>query len=241
MNKRFLLSIVTSLLLILTLAACGDTATSGPSTVATATTVASGATTANTTTTAGPTAGGAMGAMTMQPGQTMGGMSGGTDPMTASLQNLSGQDFEIKFMQDMIAHHQGAVDMAKLVPTHTTRPELLKLSQDIIASQSSEITQMTGWLASWYNAKPLASSMDAPGMMDMMGGMNNLQAAQGANFDKLFIQMMVPHHQSAIAMAKLLPGKTQRPELLKLGQDIINSQSAEVTQMQGWQRTWFNS
>ncbi len=231
MNKRFLVFVISGLMLALTLAACGETAT--------------------------PNGAGAnsMPGMTMQPGQTMAGTTSamgatagsmpGTaaqpDAMTASLQNLTGKDFEIKFMQDMIAHHQGAVDMAKLVATNTKRPELLKLSQDIIAAQNKEIADQTGWLASWYNEKPLANSMDAPGMMDMMGGMDKLTTAKDAEFDKLFIQMMIPHHQAAVSMANLIPGKTQRPELLKLGQNIVTSQTAEIQQMQGWQKAWFNS
>lgn len=255
MNKRFLTFMLVGLILALALGACGETATpSGggannmpgmtmqlgqtmASTTSNNTTIATGATNSS----AGSTTPGSMPGMTMQPGQTVAGTSGQVDAMTASLQNLTGKDFEVKFMQDMIAHHQGAVDMAKLVATNTKRPELLQLSQDIIAAQNKEITQQTGWLASWYNEKPLANSMDAPGMIDMMGGMDKLKAAKDAEFDKLFMMMMTPHHQAAVSMANLIPGKTQRPELIKLGQDIVTSQTTEIQQMQGWLKAWFNS
>ena len=198
----------------------------------------------------------ASGGMMMSPGATMAGMtmpagtamssamttvagSRATDPMTESLKGLSGKEFETVFMQDMIAHHQSAVEMAGLIPTHTKRPELLTLGQSIVSSQNKETGDMTGWLASWYTAKPLADGMNAPGMMAMMGDMDKLKNAKDADFDRLFLQMMIPHHQGAVSMSNLLPAKTQRPELLKLGQDIIKAQTAEITQMQGWQKAWF--
>lgn len=233
------------------------TTTTSASTIAVSSTTTTGATTTMTTSPAATTRSNTA-MITAATTPTMSGMSGmtpsvtnattitstmsaGQDAMTASLQNLSGKDFEIKFMQEMIAHHQGAVEMAQLVPSHTTRPELIKLSEAIISSQKGEIAQMTDWLATWYNTKPLASSMDAPGMMQMMSGMSELQAAKGAAFDKLFMQMMIPHHASAIAMAKLIPGRTQRTQLIDIGQAIISSQSSEIQEMQNWLKVWFNS
>ncbi len=164
--------------------------------------------------------------------------TGSSDPMTESLKSLSSAQFEIKFMQSMIAHHQSAVDMARLALTNTKRPELQKLVLDIISSQTSEISAMTGWLAGWYQQKPLTDTMSMPGMMSM-ADMTRLKNAKDAEFDRMFINMMIPHHQSAVMMAKLIPEKTQRPELVKLGQDIIKAQTTEIEQMQNWQKTWF--
>lgn len=161
--------------------------------------------------------------------------------MTSSLQGLSGKDFEIKFMQEMIVHHQSAVQMAQLVPTHTKRAELNTLAQNIISAQNKEISDMTGWLAKWYNEKPLADSMSVPGMTSMMGDINTMKNMQDAAFDKQFLTMMIAHHQQAVSMANLIPTKTQRPELIQLGQNIVSSQSAEIQQMQGWQKAWFTA
>jgi len=165
----------------------------------------------------------------------------GSDPMTDSLKGLSGKDFEIQFMQEMTVHHQSAVEMAQLVPTHTKRPQLITLSQSIISSQTKEISEMTTWLSQWYHESPLANAMSVPGMSDMPGELNTLKQAENATFDKLFMTMMISHHQEAVNMAELLPAKTQRPELLKLGQNIVASQSAEIQQMKGWQQAWFQS
>lgn len=218
------------------------TSTTAATTARASTTMAVMATPAATTAMAGMTASAsAAGATTAMPGMDHGSTTmtpSANDPMTESLKNLTGQDFEVKFMQEMIVHHQSAIDMAKLVPANTKRPELIKLSQDIISAQTKEITDMTGWLASWYNAKPLTDSMSVPGMMDMMGQMDKLKDAKDAQFDEMFLQMMISHHQQAVNMANLLPGKTQRPELVKLGQDIIKAQTAEIEQMKSWQTAW---
>jgi uncharacterized protein (DUF305 family) len=163
--------------------------------------------------------------------------STGTDLMTESLKPLNGKDFEIKFMQEMIVHHQSAIDMAKLVPSHTKRPELNTLAADIIKAQTNEITDMKQWLKQWYNEQSLTDTMSVPGMMEMMGSMDTLKNAKDADFDKKFTTMMIQHHQQAINMAKLIPEKTQRSELVTLEQNIVTTQSQEVQQMQNWQKT----
>ncbi|GHO84734.1 hypothetical protein KSZ_27400 [Dictyobacter formicarum] len=168
-------------------------------------------------------------------------MKTGSDPMTDSLKDLTGKAFEVKFMQEMIVHHQAAVDMAKLVPTHTKRPELNTLATNIITAQTKEIGQMTTWLDQWYKEKPVTDAMSVPGMMDMMGGMDQLKAAKDADFDKQFTTMMIQHHQQGVNMANLIPSKTQRPELTQLGQNIIKTQSAEIQEMKNWQQAWFKA
>ena len=165
-----------------------------------------------------------------------------SDPMTDSLKTMSGKEFEIKFMQYMIVHHQFAIQMAQLVATHTNRPELKTMANSITRDQSQEITEMTTWLKQWYGAKTLTNPMSVPGMMEMMmASMHQLKTAHNATFDKEFLSIMIQHHQEAINMAKLLPSKTQRPQLLTLGQNIIKAQSSEIQQMQTWQKQWFNS
>ena len=220
MKEKTLFGLSLLVLLMLTLVACGDATNIVPA--------------------AGATPGHDM--SSMKPGETMGAgsISNTTDPMTESLKGLTGKEFEVSFMQDMVAHHQSAIDMAKLVPTNTKRAELIKLGQDIVSAQTKEISDMTGWLTSWHKVKPLADGMSAPGMMQMMGDMDKLKTARDGDFDKQFLKMMIEHHQQAVNMANLIPAKTQRAELLKLGQDIIKAQTGEIAQMQGWQKAWFN-
>lgn len=93
--------------------------------------------------------------MPMQGGMPMGQM--GDMPMMhdmsmmASLWKLTPQRLEAVFMSQMVPHHQGAIDMAKLVPERAAHQELKDLSKTIIESQSAEIEQMNGWLSSWYS------------------------------------------------------------------------------------------
>lgn len=68
--------------------------------------------------------------------------------------------------------------------------------------------------------------------------MDKLKSAKDADFDKQFLMEMISHHQQAVNMANLLPSKTQRSELVKLGQNIVKTQTAEIEQMKGWQKVW---
>lgn len=159
----------------------------------------------------------------------------GIDAMTQSLEPLKGKEFEVAFLKDMIHHHQSAVDMAKLAASNTKRPELNKLGQQITSSQKSEIEEMTGWLKSWHNETP--GSMDkVPGMDKMMADMKTLENAKNADFDRMFLQMMIPHHEGAVSMSELVEKRT---ELRKLAQNIIKAQKAEIAEMKSWEKTWF--
>jgi len=240
MKRRFPILAVLIVLLTVVLAACGDSTVTSPSMgqmemTKPAATVAAGATSKPAATTDA-----SMGSMTTKPAGAVADNMG-SDPMTDSLKGMSGMDFELNFMQMMIVHHQSAIDMAKLIPTNTKRPELIKLGQDIIAAQSKEIGDMTSWLAKWNNAKPLADSMSVPGMMTMMSDMDKLKTAKDENFDKQFLTMMIAHHQQAVNMANLVATKTQRPELNTLAQAIIKAQTMEIDQMTGWQKAWFKA
>ncbi len=162
----------------------------------------------------------------------------GKDAMTQSLGPLKGREFEVAFLKDMIHHHQSAVDMAKLVSSNTKRPELTKLAGQITSSQKGEIEQMTGWLKTWHNETP--GSMDkVPGMDKMMAEMKPLEKAKDAEFDRMFLQMMIPHHAGAVSMSELVENGTERPELRKLAQEITEAQKAEIAEMKGWEKAWF--
>ncbi len=160
------------------------------------------------------------------------------DPMTQSLEALKGKEFEVMFLKEMIPHHQSAVEMAKLIPANTKRPELIKLGAEITASQNAEIKQMTDWLKSWHGETP-GSMEKMPGMEKMMGEMKTLEKAKDAEFDKMFLQMMIPHHEGAVSMSALVEKRTERPELRKLAQEITKAQQAEIAEMKSWEKSWF--
>ncbi|MDQ6693766.1 MAG: DUF305 domain-containing protein [Chloroflexota bacterium] len=154
------------------------------------------------------------------------------------LKGLTGKAFETEFMSEMIQHHQSALDMAKLVPDRANHQEVKDAAQKIIASQTPEISEMTSWLKQWYSATPQQGMMhDMPGMS--MSDMTQLQGLKGDAFDKQFLTMMRMHHQGAVAMAQLIPGRATHEELKTLGTNIVSSQSAEITQFEGWLKAWY--
>ena len=150
------------------------------------------------------------------------------------LKPLSGQDFEIEFMNAMIRHHQAALDMAKLVPDRASHAELKTTAQQIITDQTREITEMTGWLQQWYNATPQS------GMNMGMGDMAKLESLTGDAFDQEFMTQMRMHHQSALDMARLVPDRATHAELKTLGENIIRTQTAEIQQFETWLKSWYN-
>ena len=165
---------------------------------------------------------------------------------TAASTPASGQqaadhnDHDVQFAQEMIAHHQQALDMAKMVPGKSTNPKVTDLAKRIEGAQDPEIKTMTAWLSTW-GASPTASSM--PGMdHGSMGSGNGMMTAEemtklgqttGAAFDKMWMEMMIKHHEGAITMAKTHIEKGSNADSKKLAQEIITAQQAEITEMQG--------
>ncbi len=72
------------------------------------------------------------------------------DGMVSNLKDKKGEDLDLAFLEGMIVHHEGAIEMAKIVLEKTKRPEIKKMAEDIISAQSGEIAMMKGWLKEWY-------------------------------------------------------------------------------------------
>lgn len=148
-------------------------------------------------------------------------------------------DSDLKFIDAMTVHHQSAVEMSEIALDEAEHPELVELAEEIIAAQKQEIVQFQEWRDAWY---PDAPESDLSGMQDMAGmamdhgDMEMLTNAE--RFDLMFIEMMIPHHQSAIEMAESILETTERPELQQMAQDIIEAQQAEIEQMKQWQQEW---
>jgi len=146
----------------------------------------------------------------------------------------------LQFIDTMIAHHQGAVDMAQLVNTRTQRDEMKRLAQSIIGEQRREIADMQAWRKKWFGEAKPALNMDFPGMKTGMAGMDTVKLAglKSNEFDVEFIKQMIPHHEGAIEMAKALKTDDNYAELGDLAESIIRTQSAEIEQMKGWIGAW---
>ncbi|MGF1517962.1 MAG: DUF305 domain-containing protein [Nodosilinea sp.] len=156
--------------------------------------------------------------------------------------------YDLRFIDGMIPHHEGAVVMAEAAIENSQRPEIRQLAEAIIAAQEVEIAQMEQWRAEWYSDAPTEPVMyhvemnhDMPMSPEMISAMRMDLDLGGADeeFDLRFINAMIPHHVGAVEMAEDLQGKSDRPELLALADDIITSQQAEIDQMEAWRQEWY--
>ncbi|MBE9123282.1 DUF305 domain-containing protein [Tychonema sp. LEGE 07199] len=157
-------------------------------------------------------------------------------------------DYDLRFIDSMKVHHQGAVNMAKEVLEKSKRPEMKKLATNIIAEQNREINQMKEWRTNWYpkaSSTPMAyhaqmghmMAMTPEQMQSMMMSMD-LGAADD-QFDLRFLNAMIPHHEGALVMAQDALKKSKRPEMKKLSEEIITSQKQEIEQMKEWRKAWY--
>jgi uncharacterized protein (DUF305 family) len=147
---------------------------------------------------------------------------------------------DIRFMQDMIPHHHQAMEMAALVAERTNRPEIIDVAGRINASQGDEIAFMQGWLADRGQRVPDPTEHHAMHTSHTMAGMATpeqmarLSASEGTDFDRLFLELMIRHHDGALQMVKELleqPGAAYDPVLFEFTSDVTNDQTAEIERM----------
>lgn len=154
---------------------------------------------------------------------------------------------DVAFATGMIPHHGQAVTMADMALTKTTNPAVKDLATAIKAAQDPEIKTMSGWLQGWGKPVPAATgghdmsqmggSSTGTSGMEGMGGMmtpeemTQLGKATGADFDRMWLQMMIKHHQGAIAMSQTELTAGQNIEAKTLAQAITDGQTKEIATM----------
>ena len=157
-----------------------------------------------------------------------------------AIANTSYSPADARFMQDMIPHHHQALEMAALVADRTNRQELIDVAGRINTSQDDEIEFMQQWLRERGERVPEPTAHDAMHTSHSMAGMATpeqmakLAAARGTDFDRLFLQLMITHHEGAVTMVEELleqPGAAYDPVLFEFVNDVTNSQSAEIERM----------
>ena len=139
-----------------------------------------------------------------------------------NLKTLSGKEFNIAFLSQMIAHHQSAIDMAQQALTVAKHAETKKEARMVIADQKKEIGQMTAWLREWYGVKP--SKEQEASMKADMKTMMEIKIET----DRMFFEMMIPHHRGAIDMSEMALKQSDRPQVKQLARSIIKAQKAEI-------------
>ena len=168
-----------------------------------------------------------------------------TAPDTAGAVAEAHNDADVQFAQQMVIHHRGALAMAELAADRADSEEVRTLAEQISAAQQPEIDTMTGWLQAWGEEVPEGTdagdmggmdhgAMDSGSMPGMMTEeqMTELQDAEGAAFDQMFLQMMVEHHQGAVEMAETEQAEGENPDAVELAGRIAEDQTREIERMQ---------
>ena len=157
-----------------------------------------------------------------------------------AIANTSYSPADARFMQDMIPHHHQALEMAELAADRTNRQELIDVAGRIDVSQRDEIEFMQGWLRDRGEHVPEPTAHDAMHTTHKMAGMATpaqmaeLAASKGTDFDRLFLKLMITHHEGAVTMVEELlkqPGAAYDPVLFEFVNDVTNSQSTEIERM----------
>jgi len=147
---------------------------------------------------------------------------------------------DVAFATGMIPRHRQAITMAEMATSKATNDQVRSLAAAITSAQAPEIATMSGWLTGWGQPVPAAtgghdmSGMGTGGdMSGMMSGqeMQQLSTAAGAQFDRMWLQLMIKHHQGAVSMAQSELGTGQNGEAKQLAQQIIDAQNKEITTM----------
>jgi uncharacterized protein (DUF305 family) len=162
-----------------------------------------------------------------------------TADKAADLSQVEFIDADIKFMQGMIGHHAQALEMVALIPSRTRRDTLRLLGERIDISQKDEIQMMQQWLSTRGQQVPGLTAMHAHGATLMPGmlteeEMARLGRAKDAEFDRLFLEGMIKHHEGALSMVKQLfatPGAGQDVSIFSFASDVDADQRMEIERM----------
>ena len=146
---------------------------------------------------------------------------------------------DVRFMQGMIGHHAQALDMTALVATRSSSEAIRKLAQRIELSQADEIKMMQEWLTGRGQKVPDQHAHHAPGATLMPGmltaeEMARLAQATGPEFDRLFLEFMIKHHEGALTMVQDLfaqPGAGQESDVFAFASDVDADQRMEIDRM----------
>ncbi|MFN2387718.1 MAG: DUF305 domain-containing protein [Thermoanaerobaculia bacterium] len=143
--------------------------------------------------------------------------------------------YDLQFLDTMPKHHQMSIDMVRIAEGKFSDKELGRLAKKMAEDQGKENAQMKQWREQWFPGAPNAENMQMPGMASMGNmDMSHMQTASGTELDRMFVDMMVPHHQSGIEMARDALAKAEHQEIRDLAEKMIAKQQKEIDEMQRW-------
>jgi len=162
----------------------------------------------------------------------------GSDGTTSTMPAATAA-YDLMFIDSMTMHHQMALDMAKMGAPKFASKDLKAFAEKMVEEQTSEIAQLRQWRDQWYAGAAPSEKTEMPGMTGMKNmDMSHMQMMNGKALDVMFIDMMTPHHEGAIAMAKDALAKAEHQEIKEFSQKVIDAQQKEIAQMQQWKTAW---
>lgn len=171
--------------------------------------------------------------------ESMKGMDHGSGGTASGMLMEDGRYSDRRFIDAMVPHHEGAVEMAEVAMKNAEHDEIKRLAEEIVSAQEAEIKELKAIKQEEFGTSrvPMDMSMKE---MEAMGMMMDPQAlAKEDPFDKAFIDNMIPHHRSAIEMANLAAKETDNAEIRDLATGIVEAQRREISQMEQWRNQWY--
>ena len=165
-------------------------------------------------------------------------MGHGSGGMASGMLMENGKYSDRRFIDAMVPHHQGAIEMAQVALHNAEHEEIIQLSQNIISTQQAEIEELKS-LKEEFGTSRVPMEMSPQQMQGMGMMMDPQELANREPFDKAFIDAMIPHHQSAIEMARVAAEKSENPQIRELAENIMSTQQTEIEQMKQWRMEWF--
>ncbi len=159
--------------------------------------------------------------------------------MASGMVMENGKYSDEAFIDAMVPHHQGAVEMAEVAQNNAEHEEIERLARNIIAAQRTEIEEMRSIKQEEFGTSDVPMQMSEKDMENMGMTPDPGMLADERPFDRAFIDAMIPHHQSAIEMARVASEQSDNPDIQTLAEDIITAQEREIGQMKSWRKEWY--
>ncbi|HEV2091883.1 MAG TPA: DUF305 domain-containing protein [Rubrobacter sp.] len=166
-------------------------------------------------------------------------MDHGSGGMASGMLMENGRYSDERFIDAMVPHHQGAVEMAEVALANAEHEEIEQLAENIVSTQKAEIKELKKIKQEQFGTSRVPMNME-PGQMEEMGMTTDPRSLAGEEpFDRAFIGAMIPHHRSAIQMANVALERSDNPQIEKLAGQIVRAQEREISQMQTWRDEWY--
>jgi len=166
-------------------------------------------------------------------------MGHGSGAMASEMLMEDGEYSDERFIDAMVPHHQGAIDMAEVALDNAEHEEVRALAEDIVSAQETEIRELRSIKKEEYGSSEVPMEMNAKEMDAMGMTMGPRELSNQEPFDKAFIDNMIPHHESAIEMANVALENSENPRVREIARAIVDAQQREITRMEAWRKEWY--